>query len=277
MISKFFHSLVKLMLLAVDVHAHLDHADFSSDLDAVIHRARAAGLRAIIAQGVNHESNQAVLSLSEKYGVVKAALGLYPLDATNVKVDETYFSGEPILPRTKVNVDDTLAFIEKHQDRIIAIGEVGLDLKFSQDLDTQRQNFQKIIDLSLKMKKPLIVHSRKAELEAIEMLEAAKHKQVVMHCFSGKIKLAKRIEDNSWMMSIPPCVVRSSHFQELIKKISISQLLTETDCPYLGPEPGKRNEPANVIESIKMIAKIKGMTAEDTANNIFQNYQRMFL
>ncbi|MBI5398302.1 TatD family hydrolase [Candidatus Woesearchaeota archaeon] len=265
------------MPLLVDVHAHLDHTDFSKDIDAVIERARAAGVRAIIAQGVNHESNLAVLALAKKYDIVKAALGLYPLDALNVKVDEQHFSEEPSLPRTKVGVDATLNFIEQHNDSIIAIGEVGVDAKFSTDLAAQRENFQKIIKLSLRIKKPLIVHSRKAELDTIEMLEASKCKQAMMHCFGGKLKLAKRIEDNGWMVSIPPCVVRSSHFQELVKRVNINHLLTETDCPYLGPEPGKRNEPANVIESVKMIAQIKKMTVEDTANAIFHNYQTLFL
>ncbi|MBI4738577.1 TatD family hydrolase [Candidatus Woesearchaeota archaeon] len=264
-------------MLLVDVHAHLDHVDFADDIKQVIDRAQAAGVKAIITQGVNHESNLAVLALSKKYDIVKAALGLYPLDATNVKVDEAYFSGEPLLPRTKVDVDDTLAFIEKHKDSIIAIGEVGLDAKFSKDMKMQLENFEKIITLSKKIKKPLIVHSRKAELETIEMLETAKHERVLMHCFSGKLKLAKRIEDNGWMLSIPPCVVRSSHFQDLIRRTNIGHLLTETDAPYLGPQPGVRNEPANVIESIRMIAQIKKMTVEDTANNLFQNYQRLFL
>jgi TatD DNase family protein len=261
----------------VDVHAHLDHRDFSKDLDDVMVRAKISGVKVIIAQGVNHESNQQVLALAKKYDIVKAALGLYPLDAINVKVPDSYFSEEPLLSRTKTDVDTTLAFIEKNKSGIMAIGEVGMDLKFTQDLKTQKENFQKIIDLSKKIKKPLIVHSRKAEKETIGMLESAGAKQVVMHCFGGSHKLVKRIEDAGWMLTIPANVVRSSHFSELVKKVHISRLLTETDAPYLSADPGKRNESSEVVGAVKVIAKIKGMTEVDTANAIFQNYQDMFL
>jgi TatD DNase family protein len=226
---------------------------------------------------VNHESNQQVLAFAKKYDIVKAALGLYPLDATNLKVPEEYFGQEPLLPRTRTDVDTTLDFIAKNKANIIALGEVGMDLKFTSDLLTQAENFKKIIDLSLKIKKPLIVHSRKAEKETVEMLESAGHKQVIMHCFGGSHKIVKRIEDAGWMLTIPANVSRSSHFQEIVKKVHISRILTETDAPYLSASPGKRNEPSEVIDSVKVIARIKGMTEVDTANAIFQNYQNMFL
>ena len=90
----------------------------------------------------------------------------------------------------------------------------------------------------------MIVHSRKAEQQAIDLLESSKAKKVVMHCFSGNMKLVKRIEDNGWSFSIPTNIVFSKHFQEIVERVNLSKILTETDAPYLSPFKGKKNQPA---------------------------------
>ena len=122
----------------------------------------------------------------------------------------------------------------------------------------------------------MLVHSRKAEKEVIEILEELNAKKVLMHCFSGKLKLAERIEKNGWYFSIPPVIVHSTHFQEMIKRVSITKLLTETDAPYLGPDKEQRNEPKNVIFVIRKIAEIKGMDEKEVENSIYMNYQHLF-
>ena len=128
-----------------------------------------------------------------------------------------------------------------------------------------------------KINKPLIEHSRKAELDAIEMLESCKLKHIVMHCFSARKSLIKRAADNGWSFSVPPVITRLQHFQTLVEMVNIGQLLTETDAPYLSPYPGERNESAFVVETIKKIAEIKGMTEEDVSQNIYMNYTNIFL
>jgi len=259
------------MVLLVDVHAHLDHEMFAKDRDEVIERAKAAGVKIIIANGVDPETNGYVLLFAKKYDIVKPALGIYPPDALQ---EEVNCGGYP-LKMLPYDVDAELDKIEKAEP--IALGEVGLDYKNCKDKEMQKQLFQKFIDLSKKLDIPLIVHSRKAESDVIDMLEASDAKKVVLHCFSGKKSLIKRAADKGWSFSIPTNVVKSEHFQQMIKQVHISQLLTETDCPYLSPFPGQRNEPAFVIESLKKIAEIKGTTIEDTASNIFMNYQKLFL
>jgi TatD DNase family protein len=109
------------------------------------------------------------------------------------------------------------------------------------------------------------------------MLESSNAKKPILHCFCGRKHLIKRAADNGWSFSIPTNVVNAEHFQNMAREVHISQLFTETDSPYLSPFRGKRNEPAFVIEAVKKIAEIKGMTVEDTANNIFMNYQNMFM
>jgi len=249
-------------MLLVDVHAHLDLKEFDPDLDEVINRAEKAGVKAIISNGINHESNLKVIQLSKKYKIVKPALGLYPDDAIRL---------------TEKQILDELKFIEKNKDKIIAIGEVGLDYKYckkKQEQEFQKEIFLKIISLSKKINKPLIIHSRKAESDVIEILEKEKAKKAILHCFSGKLKLIKKAAELGYYFSVHTNVVRSSQFQKLVEIVDINQLLTETDSPYLSPYRNRRNEPSFITEAIKKIAEIKNISITETANNIFMNYQK---
>jgi TatD DNase family protein len=253
-------------MILVDVHAHLDFPEIEKELDAIIERARAAGVRAIITNSVAPESMRRTLDISKKYDIVKAALGLYPPDALEKE------SGK----KNKISAKE-LDFIEKNKDSIIAIGECGLDYYNGRDKETQIDLFKKQIELAKKLDKPVIVHSRKAEEDVIRILEESGHKKVVLHCFCGKKSLIEKAAKLGFYFSIPTNIIRAANFQELVKMVNINQLLTETDSPFLSPFKGIKNEPAFVIESVKKIAEIKGFTVEDTANNIWLNYQRLFL
>jgi TatD DNase family protein len=263
-------------MLLVDVHAHLDHERFKDDLDEVIRRAKEAGVRTIITSGVNSSTNRLVLQIAEKYpDIVKVSFGLYPIDALNKELELTSGFTRDIRP---INVDEEIEWIIKNKNKCVAIGECGLDFHWVTGQEKeQKAIFQKIIDMAEKVNKPIIVHSRKAELECIEMLESSKLKKILMHCFSARKSLIKRAADNGWSFSIPPVITRLQHFQTLVDMVNINQLLTETDAPYLSPYPGQRNEPAFVIETIKKIAEIKRMDVQEVANNIYMNYTNMFL
>lgn len=263
-------------MLLVDVHAHINHERFKDDLDQVIERAKKAGVKAIICNGVNSPTNREVLKLAEKYDIVKSALGLYPIDALNIQLPHLNEVGltRDIIP---LDVDKEIDFIEKNQKKIIAIGEVGMDFKYLKEYEPkQRENFQKVIDLAKKIDKPLIVHSRSAEAEVLQMLESNNVKKVVMHCFGGRKSLIKKGAELGYYFSIPPLVKRLQHFEIVISLVPLTQLLTETDSPWLSPDPEKRNEPSFVTESIKKIAEVKKMTEEEVANNVFMNFQQLF-
>ncbi len=245
----------------IDVHAHLDYFN-DEELRVLIENAKNANLKAIITNGTNPKSNRTVLKLAKKYQIVKAALGLYPTQA---------------LEMTKEQIDKELKFISNSRDSLVAIGEVGIDYYWIKDKNKeQREIFSKIIKLCEKIKKPIIVHSRKAEADAISMLESSKIKKIVMHCFGGRLSLAKQARDYGWKFSIPTNIIRSTHFQRLVEEIPINQLLTETDSPYLGIVDGKKNEPANVVEVVKKIAFIKKLNVEECSKMIYQNYQKLF-
>ena len=263
-------------MILVDIHAHLDHEKFKDDLDKVIENAKKAGVKAIITSGVNSKTNRMILDIAEKYDIVKPSFGLYPLDALKKEIEKGEASGfardiEPF------DINNEINWITENKDKCVAIGECGLDFNWGREHERgQKDNFQKVIELAEKIDKPIIVHTRKAELDAVEMLESSKIKNIILHCFCGRKHLVKRAADNGCNFSIPPIIVRLQQFQIMAEIVNISQLLTETDAPYLSPYPGKRNEPAFVIETIKKIAEIKKITPEDTANNIFMNYQRLF-
>ncbi len=259
--------------MIVDVHAHLSFDAFSKDLDEVIERAKKAGVSYILCSGVDHESNVKVLELSKKYDIIKASLGIYPLDAVGLG----HYDDVPRDNRD-FDVDAEIEFIRKNKDKILAIGEVGLDgSPENPKINEQKEVLWKVIKLAEEIKKPIVVHTRKAEKECIEILESSKLKNVVLHCFTGNLKLVKKAEDLGFYLSIPAIVTRLKHFQEVIEKTSLANLLTETDAPYLCPYKGERNEPSYIKETIKIIAKIKNITEDEAEKIIFSNFQKVFL
>jgi TatD DNase family protein len=139
------------------------------------------------------------------------------------------------------------------------------------------QAFEKIIALAEKLKIPMIVHSRKAEEEVIDILETSKHKKIIMHFFCGRKHLVKKIQDNGWSFSIPTNIVRLTQLQQIVETTPLDKIFTETDCPWLSPFLVQTNEPAFVAETIKKIVQIKKMEEEEVIKNIYMNYQKMFL
>lgn len=260
------------MELLIDIHCHLDHVRFN-DLDKVIENAKKAGVKVILTNGINPETNRKSLELAKKYDIVKAAMGIYPIHQLKKEIEEGNY---PLNPNV-FDVDEEIKFIEENKDKILAIGECGLDGLDEEHLSEQKIVFEKLIKLSEKIKKPLIIHSRRAEKEVIDLLESSNCKKVLLHCFSGKKWLVKKAADLGYSFSIPTNIVRAQNFQDLAKEVNISQIFCETDSPYLSPFREKRNEPAFVVESYKKIAEIKRMEIQEVMNNIWMNYERLFL
>jgi len=259
----------------VDVHCHLTHQRFKKDLSKVIERAKKAGVKAIVCSGVNHPTNVEALELAKKYDVVKVSLGLYPIDLLGLGPDEVGLTRQT----ERIDLEKEFDFIKKHKEEIVAVGEAGMDFHWDKKYhEKQKENFQKIISFVEKLGKPLVVHSRRAELDAFEMLESSsiKKNNVVLHCFEGRKHLLKKAADAGYNFTIPCNIVKLQHFQTLVEIASLSQLFTETDAPWLSPFSGKRNEPAFVVEPIKKIAEIKKLSQEKVARQIWKNYEKLF-
>ena len=244
----------------IDVHAHLESSRFSEDLDSVIERFKEAGGELVINSGTDPERNRETLALAEKYDCVKASFGMYPVGDYE-------------------DVDGELAWIEEHADDCVAIGEIGLDFNSDdrkEDAEGQKKLFRKMLELAKKLDKTVVIHSRKAELEVIEILEEEDMKSVVMHCFNGKKSLIRRCVENGWSFSVPAVIARLDHFKMLVEIVPLGQLLTETDAPYLSPVVGKRNELVNVLVTLEEIARIKGLGVEEVGEQVARNSEKIF-
>ena len=283
------------MNLLIDIHTHLDHPILINKIDEIVNRAKNAGLKHIITNGINPDTNRKCLELSKKYDIIRCAMGIYPRSALKKEIENSEYKIDLI----DFDFDEEINFIRKNKDNIVAISEVGLDFVNGEDKQ-QIEDFEKMVKLAEELKKPIVVHSRKAELKCVEMLESSKNKKIVMHCFCGKKSLVKRVADNGWFLTTPTIVVRSQQFQDIVRNVSISQLFCETDSPYLSPykgverehaviceareetrspnrsHAGQWNEPAYVIESYNKIAEIKQMDISEVVNNIYMNWQRVF-
>lgn len=264
----------------LDIHAHLETTRFEKDLDEVIERCRKNEV-SVINAGVNKTTNRKILEIKQKYsGVVLVSFGLYPIDALAKEIETA--EGDFARDIESFDVDDELKWIKEHKDECVAIGEVGLDynyeeIKNSEELkEKQKETFKKILDVAKEIDKPVIIHSRKAEVDAIEILEKKEMKKVVMHCFTAKKSLIKKCIENDWFLSIPPVITRLEHFKMVAEMVPIEQLLTETDSPYLSPVAGERNEPSNVLVTIKEIARIKNLSEEEVRKKILDNSKKLF-
>ncbi len=264
--------------MLIDIHSHLDHSYFKEDIGKVIENAKQADVKIILTAGINPETNRKALELSKKYDIVKPCLGIYPIQALQKEIESGEFPSEN---DNIFNLDEEIKYIEKNRKNIAAIGEVGLDYSDLTYKSEQQKQFEKMIALAERASKPIIVHSRKAEEDVIEMLKSSKLKKIIMHCFGGKKSLVKKIADNGWYLTAPTCITRATQFQENVKLCPITQLFCETDAPYLSPYKNNdgsfnRNEPAFIIESYKKIAEIKGMEVKEVINNVWMNWQKVF-
>jgi len=259
----------------VDIHCHLNHKDFKNDLDVVLERARKAEVKVVVISGTNTVSNREVLELAKKDSLIKVSLGIHPIDALGL------FEGDTGIPKQEgeMDLEEEFRFIEENKEKIVAVGEVGLDFHWDKKHhEKQKEIFRKIIRFAIEIKKPLIVHTWEAEEECLDILEeeVGREIEVVLHCFGGRKSLITRAKELGYYFSVPPSMVKSSNFQALVKKVDIGQLLTETDAPWQGPFSDRKNEPAFVIEAVKKIAEIKSLSEEVVAERIWENYKKVF-
>jgi TatD DNase family protein len=264
----------------IDVHCHLNDSRFDEDLDEVLERFQEKGGEVIVTSGVNKETNRVSLELARKYDVVRAAFGIYPTDALAAEV-ESGESNELLRELEEFDVDEELAWIEAHKSDCVCVGEIGLDYNFKEFQtekmrEKQKEVFRKCLKLAIKLDKVVVIHSRKAEADAIEILEELNMKKVVMHCFNGKKALIRRCVENGWSFSVPAVIMRLEHFKMLVEMVPIELLLTETDGAYLSPVVGTRNEPVNVMVTLEEIARIKGLSVTQVAGKVWENFEKLF-
>jgi TatD DNase family protein len=247
--------------MIIDVHAHLCDSAFDQDRDAVLARARDAGVKAVITVGEDLDDARKNLDLAKKHPMLKPAAGLYP---THLDLDQA---------------EEMVDFIRRNRSQLVAIGEVGLDywaVTADSQKEVQQEIFKRFIELSKEIDLPLNVHSRSAGRHAINLLLDNNACKVHLHAFDGRAAAALAAVEAGYFFSVPPSVVRSRQKQKLVKHLPASCLLVETDSPVLGPLPAERNEPANIIHSIKAVAQLKSLPEEQLREIVTTNTHKLY-
>lgn len=261
-----------------DVHAHLTDRRLAAREAEVLANAARAGVTTIVSNGLNPADNLAVLALAERTPVVKPAIGLYPVDAVlpemlAMGVDYERPDTEP------VGADEAVAFVEEHGHRAVAIGEIGLDRYWVPEALWARQEevFRRLLRVAKALGKPVILHSRKAEQRMLEVLLDEGMDRVDWHCFGGKVKHGLAIaEHRGQWLSIPANAAKNESFRKLLEKLPRDRVLLETDCPYLGPERGVLNEPANVAVTVALTSTLWGVPEERVVDQLAENFEALF-
>ena len=266
----------------VDAHCHLIHERFpAAEADAAAERAASAGVEYAVVNGLDPESNRAVLDLCARHENLLAAVGIYPLDACSNVIDRAAWDHD-FEPPEAFDVDAEVRWIadRAREGSVAAIGECGLDAFYLSDaasLAEQERVLGQLMDVAKEFDLPLILHTRKAEARTFEMLKERGVERAVFHCYMGKVKLAKRIAEAGYLVSIPSAIARPHQtFEAVAKQVPLEALLTETDSPYMGPEKGQRNEPATVPRGVAAIARVKGIAPEAAERQIRDNFRRAF-
>jgi TatD DNase family protein len=257
--------------LLIDSHTHLDFEVFDTDRDEVILRAMQAGVTRLLTVGAGggggstglRSAYRAVL-LAEKHPGVFASVGVHPHDAS------ADFNG------------DELETLSRHP-KVIAIGETGLDyFRNSAPVEDQRRVFRSQIELALKAKKPLIIHSREAGEECLATLTELGAEAVggVFHCFSESAGFAVALAKLNFKVSFPGTLTfkKADALRSVAAAIPLTQILVETDAPYMAPEPfrGKRCESSFVTEVARCLSHIKGITYEECCSQLTKNTLSLF-
>jgi TatD DNase family protein len=250
-----------------DTHAHLHFPEFAADLDAVLTRARAAGVGAMVTIGTDRETNPAAVRLAEELAGVYASVGIHPHDAA--EATDADFAAMEELARASA--------------KVVALGEMGLD--FFRNLsppEVQERVFRRQLALARRLGKPVVVHCRDAHAETLAILADERIAETggVMHCFSGDLEVAKRCLDLGLLISLagPVTYKNARALPDVARFVPADRLVVETDCPFLPPQPyrGQRNEPAHVKLTAARVAELRGADPESLAAAMSDNAARLF-
>jgi len=259
-----------------DVHAHLTHPKLSPHLEAIVARAREAGVTSILSNGLNPADNQAVKEAAQAYDLIRPCFGFYPVDAVLPEMDAMgvdYPRDAPTVP-----ADQAIAWVREHVEEAFAVGEIGLDGYWVPEALWARQEevFRELVQIALDADKPIIIHTRKRERHAFEVLKEMGAERVVWHCFGGKVKLARQIAAHGHWLSIPANARRNQGFTRMLETLPRERILLETDCPYLGPDRERDNEPANVAGTATYTSELWGLPLDELQRQLEDNYEAIF-
>lgn len=264
--------------MLIDTHAHLDFPEFAEDLDAILARARAAGVDRVITIGTSLESSRRAVALAEQHAGIFAVVGVHPNSATEAPTD----------------VMTELRELAK-SPRVVAIGETGLDYyqmderkggRSVADLDWQRRRFRTHIHAARQCRKPLIIHTRASSADTVAILReegedgSTGSAGGVFHCFTETAEVVRAALDLGFYISFSGILTFKSaaDLREVAAFVPLDRLLIETDSPYLAPVPhrGKTNNPSYVPYVAQLLAQLRSTSLEEIAQATSANFEQLF-
>jgi len=254
-------------MMIVDSHCHLDFPDFSTELDAVVARARASGIGRIVTISTRVKRHAQVLAIAERFPDVFCSVGTHP-----------HYADE------ELDIDAKALVALAQHPKIVAIGEAGLDyFRNNSPRDAQAAGFRQHIAAARETGLPLVIHSRDCAADMAQILREESGKgafPAVLHCFTGGRELAFSAIELGHYVSFTGILTfkNSDALRAIAAALPADRILVETDAPYLAPLPyrGKRNEPAYVAETSKVLAEVRGVPVNEIAQQTTENFFRLF-
>ena len=250
-----------------DTHAHLDFPKLRDELDDVVQRARDEGVQRIVTIGASNglESNFRALEIAKKYDHIHCTAGIHPHDA-HLCDDEAY---------------RTIADEFAHLPQVVAIGETGLDYHYDNSpREVQQSVFRRFLQLAREVQKPVVIHSRDADEDTVEILRDEGSDSGILHCFTGSPWMAEEVLKLGFHISFSGIVTFNSaqELRDIAQNVPDDRILVETDSPFLAPTPhrGKTNQPAYVRKTAEVLAEVRGESLEDFAEKTYQNGCRLY-
>jgi TatD DNase family protein len=253
--------------MLIDSHCHLDFPDFDAELDAVVARARAAGVGRMVTISTRVKKHAQVIGIAEKFQDVFCSVGTHPHNA-----------------HEELDIDAAALVAIAQHPKVVAIGEAGLDYHYdTSPRDAQEQGFRTHIAAARDTGLPLVIHSREADADMARILKEEMGKgafPAVLHCFTGGRDLAFAAIELGLFVSFTGIITfkNSGALRDIAAALPAERVLVETDSPYLAPVPyrGKRCEPSYVLETAKVLAETRGVSLDDISRQTTDNFFRLF-
>ena len=251
-----------------DAHAHYDDERFNEDRDTLIKDIYDSGVTTIVSAGYSLEGSKAGLALAEKYSYIYTTLGISPNDLTENWLED-------------IKEIDKLLEAELKNGRVVGVGEIGLDYHYDTDKESQKQAFIKQIKLANKYELPIVIHTRDAVMDTITILkENPVNKTGIFHCCPHNRELLKEALKLGYYISFggTSTFKNAKNAKEIVNMVPIDRFVTETDCPYLAPEPvrGTRNDSRNLKYIVAKLAEFRELPEEELAKQAYENAKRVY-
>ncbi|MGB9853439.1 MAG: TatD family hydrolase [Candidatus Bathyarchaeales archaeon] len=251
----------------VDAHIHLSDEEYAGKVDEIVSEARNSNVVALISNSMDLKTSFESLKLAEKYrGTVYAALGIHPWSVNSLTENQLHEISELIMR-------------QKEKDAVVAIGEVGLDYKYEEIWDKQLMVFDEMLHLAEKLDLPVIIHSRGTTAKIVELLPSYSLKRVLLHWFSNPVSVLAKAVERGYYISEGPPVAYSNGIREVVKRIPLTNFLTETDGPvryFKSPFNGKMTTPSFLSTVVRAAAEVKKMDIFEVSEQIIRNFEDFF-